>query len=190
MAGTWQVTCVYGSVSDKASLTVNHGTALSIIIAPTTSSVMAGSPQTYTASAFDSNGNNWDVTASTVWSIDSGAQGSWTGNIYTSNTAGNWVVTGHYQGLYSTSSLTVNHAPAASVTMGPTNGSVTAGSTVTFTSTASDVYGNTWNVTTSSTLEHLILVPVALGQETLIFPEFQAYGVSQEPLTAYQKLFI
>src|SRR5208337_4020925 len=109
----------------------------------------AGSPQTFTATAKDSNGNSWDETSSTTWSIDGGAGGSWVGSTYISNTAGTWTVTGIYSGLSSTASVTVNHAPAASITVGPTSGSIMAGSSETFTATASDVYGNTWDVTSS-----------------------------------------
>lgn len=149
-AGVWTVSGIYSALSSQASLTVNHGSALSITVNPSSATLTAGSPQTFTATAKDSNGNSWDVTSSTVWSIDSGAAGLWVGNDYTSNTAGTWTVTGVYSGLSSTASLTVNHAPAASITVGPTSGSIVAGSSETFTATASDVYGNTWDVTSST----------------------------------------
>ena len=149
-AGTWRVTVTYGSLTDTASLTVNHGTAQSITVTPTTATLTAGSPQTFTATAYDSNGNRWDVTSSTTWTIDSGAGGLWSGSTYTSNTAGVWIVVGTYSGLTSTSTVTVNHAPAASITVGSSSNSITAGATVTFTATASDVYGNLWSVTSST----------------------------------------
>ncbi len=149
-AGTWQVTGIYSGLSDTASLTVNHGAALSITVSPSSAALTAGSPQTFTATATDSNGNSWDETSSTSWSIDVGAGGSWVGNTYTSNNAGSWTVMGIYSGLSSTASVTVNHAPAASITVGPTSGSIIAGSTETFIATAADVYGNTWDVTPST----------------------------------------
>ena len=80
----------------------------------------------------------------------SGAGGFWVGNTYTSNNAGSWTVMGIYSGLSSTASVTVNHAPAASITVGPTSGSIIAGSTETFIATAADVYGNTWDVIPST----------------------------------------
>ncbi len=146
-AGTWTITAIYSGLSGGASLTVNHGAALSIKVNPPLASLMACSTQTFTAIASDSNDNSWDVTNSTNWSIDKAAQGSWTGNIYSSYTAGNWTVTGIYSGMSSTASLTINHAPAASITVGPTSATNIAGSSETFTATASDVYGNTWDVT-------------------------------------------
>ncbi len=150
-AGTWQVTCfVVVGVTATASLTVNHGTALSIIVSPSSTTLIAGQFQTFTAKAHDSSGNSWDVSSSTSWTIDSGAGGTWSGSTYTSNTAGTWTVTGTYTGLTSTAAVTVNHAPAASITVGASSNSITAGSTVTFTATASDVYGNLWSVTSST----------------------------------------
>src|SRR5208283_4424449 len=88
--GNWAVTAALGGLYGTASLTVNHGTALSILIIPGSTSITAGQSQTFTAMASDSNGNDWDVTSSTTWTIDSGAGGSWTGNTYTSNNAGTW----------------------------------------------------------------------------------------------------
>lgn len=45
----------------------------------------------------------------------------------------------------------VNHSTVTSVTISPLDDTVTAGNTKTYTATAHDIYGNTWDVTTDST---------------------------------------
>ena len=150
-AGVWKITGVYSGLSNTSFLTVNHGSALSVTVSPASSTLIAGSSQTFTATASDSNGNQWDVTDSTNWNIDAGAGGFWLGNTYTSNNVGNWTITGTYYGLSSTAALTVNHSFAVNITVGPNSDTIIAGSQEPFTSTASDFYGNTWNVTASTT---------------------------------------
>jgi len=148
--GNWAVTAALGGLYGTASLTVNHGTALSILIIPGSTSITAGQSQTFTAMASDSNGNDWDVTSSTTWTIDSGAGGSWTGNTYTSNNAGTWTVIATYSGSTSITSLTVTDGPAVSITVGPTSPYIIAGSSQAFSATAVDSCGNSWDVTGST----------------------------------------
>ena len=148
--GNWTITTTLNGLQDTASLTVNHGTVLGLTITPSSTSIVAGQSQVFTATASDSNGNNWVVTNSTTWNINSGAGGSWSGNNYTSNNAGTWTVTGTYLGSSKTALVTVNDGPAVSITVGSTSQSATAGSSQDFTATASDSYGNTWDVTAST----------------------------------------
>ena len=124
-AGTWQITCYADGLVSYATLTVNHGTALSITVSPSTATLTAGWPQAFIAKAYDSNGNSWDVSNTTSWRIDSGAGGSWIGSTYYSNAAGNWTVTGNYSGSTSTASITVNHALATNITVGISSNSIT-----------------------------------------------------------------
>ena len=154
-AGTWQISGYITGLNNQvisatASLTVNHGAAVSIVVTPSSASIIAGQYETFTATAYDSNGNPFVVSTLTTWTIDAGAAGTWAGSTYTSNTAGTWIVTGTYEGLTSTATLAVTHAPAASITIGTSSNPVIAGSTATFTATASDVYGNLWDVTAST----------------------------------------
>lgn len=148
--GDWIVTAEFEGLIGIASLTVNHGTALSIQITPSSSSITAGQTQSFTANAHDSNGNEWDVTNQTIWSIDLEAGGSWNGNVYTSCNAGTWVITGTFDGASSTVSLTVTDGTAVSISIGPSSTSIVAGSQQAFTATAVDALGNTWNVTSST----------------------------------------
>ncbi len=149
-AGNYQVTATLGSLSDSASVAINHGSPISLTISPDSTIIIAGFNQAFIAKASDSSGNTWDVTSSTSWSIDTGASGTWSNNIYTSYTAGDWTVTGTYSGLSSSTSVIVNHSSEVSITVGSSSGSVIAGSSQAFTATASDANGNTWDVTSST----------------------------------------
>ena len=131
---------------DSAVLTVTHGSPVSLVVGSTVSSLTAGSSATYTATAFDSFGNFWDVSGLTVWFVDSGAQGSWSGNVYTSAKAGVWTVTGVYTGLTNKASLTVTHGQPVSIAITPSNSDLTAGSSQAYTATATDSFANTWDV--------------------------------------------
>ena len=109
--GTWTVKAVdsAGNVG-TASLTVTHGSAVSIAVSPVSATIKAGSTETYKATATDAYGNSWDVTGSVTWSISCGAGGSWCGATYTSAKAGSWTVTARLDGVSGTASLTVTHA--------------------------------------------------------------------------------
>jgi hypothetical protein len=133
------------------TFTVNPGVVASIDVTPATATVTAGAAQTYTATASDAYGNTWDVTASTAWSIvEAGHGGSWTGNVYTSANTGTWTVRGDYSGNSDTATLNVNNAAVSSITVTPDPATITAGETQAYTATASDAYGNTWDVTAST----------------------------------------
>ncbi len=84
-----------------------HGPVDHIVISPDTATITTGQSQSYAAAAFDTEGNSWDVTADTVFSIDPDAGGSWSGDTYTSESAGTWTVTGNYDSHTDDSILTV-----------------------------------------------------------------------------------
>ena len=106
--GTWVVTGTYDGFSDTAILTVEPETAASIVVSPDTATITAGDNIIYIAMAYDWAGNEvGDVTADTTFSIQAGAFGSWDANVYTSQFAGIWTVTGSYGGFTDTATLTV-----------------------------------------------------------------------------------
>ena len=79
-----------------------------IVVYPDSASITAGASQAYTAEAFDQYNNSLGyVTADTSFSIESGAGGSWSDNVYTSEKAGTWTVTGTYVDESDTATLTV-----------------------------------------------------------------------------------
>ena len=149
--GTWTVTGDYGGFTDTASLDVTMSSLIYIEISPATSTITAGDTQSYTALAYDNLSNYIDVTASTVFSIDVGAGGSWTANVYTSAKAGTWTVTGTYTGLTDTASLTVNVGPLHHVTISPDSAIIIAGSTEAYTAQSLDQFDNLIANVTGST---------------------------------------
>jgi len=134
-----------------ATYTITHATAISIEVTPDPETVTAGESVTYQATAEDAYGNTWDVTAETDFGIEAGAGGAWVDNVYTSELAGDWTVTGEYDGLPGTATLHVEHAAAVSVEIAPTEETVTAGESVTYQITAEDAYSNTWDATAETT---------------------------------------
>jgi len=143
--GFQTLTLTDGTVSVTSSpITVNAGSLDHIVVSPASSTVTAGGTETYTAEAFDAYGNSLgDVTSSTSWSIQSGAGGSWAANVYTSEKAGTWTVTGTYSDKSDTATLTVDAASLDHFTFDSISSPQTAGSAFTITITAKDQYENT-----------------------------------------------
>ena len=156
-AGTWIVTATYKGKSDTASLTVTHANVNKLD--HITASVNPGTveaPNTVvgTATAYDIYGNSWDISSLATWSIPVGNDGgSWTKNVYTSHTAGTYAVQASYYGKLATASLTVTHSTnpsnLASISISPPQSSVAAGQTQSYTATATDTYGNSWDITSA-----------------------------------------
>jgi hypothetical protein len=136
-----------GYTSASASLTVTA--ALDhIVISPGAASITAGVSQDYSAEAFDQYGNSLGSVTATYRARGA----SITGNSVSATAAGSYTVTGTYRGKSADATLTVTHAAAASsVAISPAGSSVTAGLSKTYSATASDAYGNTWDVTGSVT---------------------------------------
>jgi|GEM_PF-1461995 len=152
-AGLWTVSGDYIGVPGTASLTVLAGPASSITITPDISSVAAGGSVTYTAQAFDQYNNSaGDVTASTTFSIEAPAGGSWAGNVYTSQYAGQWTVTGGYSGITDTDTLTVSAGSAVSIVITPGTASIPAGQSIAYTVQAVDQFNNPINDATAITV--------------------------------------
>ncbi|MBN1217463.1 MAG: FG-GAP repeat protein [Anaerolineae bacterium] len=160
-AGTWTVTGTYQSVNDTASLTVEHADeAASLEITPASETVKAGNTMTYTVTATDAYGNPWNVTSSAEYTITLAAGGTWNDNVYTGEVVGTWTVTGTYQSVSNTASLTVNPGDTASIDLSPVTATVKASETITYTVVAQDTYGNSWDATGSTMFQ---ASPVAGG---------------------------
>jgi len=150
--GSWTVTGDYGGITDNASLSVTASAAHHIVVSPLTATISAGSSQTYTAEAFDQfNNSRGDVTTSTIFSIDPPAGGTWASNVYTSQYAGTWTVTGDYTGMFGTASLTVAAGSATSVIIAPAASTISAGSTQAYIAEAFDQFNNSLGDVSSAT---------------------------------------
>ena len=146
-SGFWNITATLGSLSGSAMLNVTHASAISVAVLPQNQSLLAGQSQAFTDSANDLYGNNWDITNSSVFTIDSGAGGSWINNTYTSAKAGVWTVTCTLGIISSQSSLIVAHSSINSIDISPKYANLTAGLSQNFSATAYDVFGNSWDAT-------------------------------------------
>jgi len=83
-AGTWRVTAIYGGLTDSVDLTVLHGAATDLDIAPDAATIGAGESQTYSVVATDGSGNTWTPDAGALnWDAGAGA-GTFTDYTYTS----------------------------------------------------------------------------------------------------------
>ncbi|MBM4445430.1 MAG: hypothetical protein FJ020_09065, partial [Chloroflexi bacterium] len=141
--GTWTVTGTYQTFTDEGTLSVIASPAHHIVISPDSAVITAGGIQSYTAQAFDQFNNSLgDVTPQTGFIIQTGAGGSWTSNVYSSQYVGTWTVTGGYLGLTDTATLTVTAGPAGQIAISPVTGTTSAGAAFNITVTARDTYGN------------------------------------------------
>ena len=145
-AGVWTITSTLGSISDQSSLIVSHGSINSIDISPNSANLTAGFSQNFNSTASDLFGNKWDATNITAFSINSTAMGSWTGNTYTSQASGDWIVTGSSSNVSNSAYLDVSHGSLVKVVIGSPP-SVDSGDLVSFYATAFDSFGNSWDIT-------------------------------------------
>ncbi|MCW4000711.1 MAG: hypothetical protein NWE93_10765 [Candidatus Bathyarchaeota archaeon] len=158
-AGNYVIQAAYGGKTATAALTVTHATDpvyldhITVSLNPTT--VSAPNTVTGTATAYDTFGNSWDISTQAAWSIPAGNDGgSWLKNIYTSNKAGTYTAQATYGGKSASASLTVTHATdiayLAFITASVNPTKVAAPNTVTGTATATDIYGNSWDISTAA----------------------------------------
>lgn len=139
-----------GYSDDYAFSTISAGY---LVISPAAAAVTAGSTRSYTAEAFDQFNNSLgNVTTATVFSIQSGAGGSWSGSLYTSEKPGVWTVTGTYTGLTGTATLTVSVGSVASIIISPSASTVIAGNTQAYTAEAFDLLNNSLGDVTTGTV--------------------------------------
>ncbi|MFO8110836.1 MAG: hypothetical protein R6U17_10020, partial [Thermoplasmata archaeon] len=142
-AGEYDVTAAYQEViSDSITVIVEPGDTGSIVITPEDSNVTAGDTQTYTATAYDEYGNEFDVTGDIHWSIDEEAGGGWVNNVYTSRFAGSWTVTATYGTLEDTASLTVEPTEAYRLFITPGISTITADDTEIYSAVVYDRFNN------------------------------------------------
>lgn len=88
--------------SDALTSSLDH-----VLLTPNWATRTVGQAISYTLTAYDTLGQNWDVTASGAYTIQQGAGGFWDGNRYTTEMTGIWTVTGTYQTQTDTAVLTV-----------------------------------------------------------------------------------
>ena len=141
IAGAHTVTGTNAGKTDTATLTVNAGAPTSITLSPSSSTVLAGATQTYTATATDQFGNPLgDVTAQTTFSIS--PNGSCTANTCSATVAGAHTVTGTNGSATGQATLTVKVAALDHMVLSPADATIASGGSQTYTVEGFDVYGN------------------------------------------------
>lgn len=88
--------------SDALTLSLDH-----VLLAPDWATRTVGQVISYTLTAYDTLGQNWDVTETGLYTAEPGAGGFWDGSRYTTEMSGVWTVTGTYQAQADTAALTV-----------------------------------------------------------------------------------
>ncbi|MFH1896810.1 MAG: T9SS type A sorting domain-containing protein, partial [Candidatus Desantisbacteria bacterium] len=147
--GTWTIAGIYNGLPGTASVVVTtHGTATVLAIEPSCGTVTSGATVSYTATAKDTVGNTWTVTAAFS---SNDTLGTFTGSTYTAGRVGTATITGKYNGLSDTATVVVTtHGTATTLAIEPSWGTVTSGGTISYTATAKDNAGNIWTVTTDT----------------------------------------
>jgi parallel beta-helix repeat protein len=120
-----------------------------IVISPTSASIAAGGSQTFTAQGFDINGNSFDITASSTFSIS--PDGSCTANVCTATTSGSHTVTATDSGKTSSASLTVTPAALDHLVLSPAAATISSGGSQTYSAEGRDQYENSLGDVTSTT---------------------------------------
>ncbi len=137
-AGNWTVTASFGSVNDTATLTVNPASLDHLTISPISTTIIAGTSQTYQVDSYDIYDN---LIASNVAAALKVNGVSITGNTVLETIAGAYTIDASYNGKTITATLIVN--PAAKSTFAvSTISSTTAGAALTVIVVAEDAYGN------------------------------------------------
>ena len=129
--GTYTVTGTVDGVTGTAQLTIGGPTPASIVLSPASSTIAAGSSQSYQAEGYDDLGNDLgDVTTQTIFTMDGG--GSCSGNACGAAQAGTYTVTGTDGSASGTAQLSVT--PSVTITsVSPGSGAV--GTTVSISGT-------------------------------------------------------
>ncbi len=153
--GSTTVTATLSGISQSASVTVANPSLLSIVVAPATATVTAGSTQAFTATGKYDNSTTVDITTQVTWSssniaVAQASNAAASNGVVTSLTRGTATITAALQGVQGTAALTVTAPTLVSITVTPATATITVGDTQAFTVRA--VYANgTTGVLTGAT---------------------------------------
>ncbi len=179
--GTATVTVTYQGVSATATVTVNMPTVSSLAISPS-AKTLAGQNQTVqlAVTATLSDGSTLDVTNSATYtsSNTSSATVSSSG-LVTSASPGTAVITATYQGVSSTSTITVTAPTLSSIAISPSTMNFTQpGSTQQLTVTATYSDATTQDVTTSATYTSSDTTLLEVSSTGLVTPKYPGTGLT------------
>jgi hypothetical protein len=112
--GAYNIYVMRGPGADSCAVTVQHGAATSLSLAPASTTLSADSTLQLTVTAFDAKGASWTVTgdSAVTWQADGSAQPVVNG-LYTADTAGTFNVIVAYLGFADTCVATVTSGALA-----------------------------------------------------------------------------
>jgi hypothetical protein len=150
--GTATIQVSVGSVNASTTITVAGPALVSMAVTPASATVAQGSTQQYQAIGTYSDGSTQNVTSLLTWSsgtptvatvVNTGLATGWS--------QGTATLSGAYQSISASATLTVTAPTLVSVTVGPKAASISTGAILQLTSTGTYTDGSTQNLTAAST---------------------------------------
>ncbi|MFT4114142.1 beta strand repeat-containing protein [Silvibacterium sp.] len=153
-AGTATITATSGSISGTATLTVtgSGSTVTGLVITPTSSQIISGLSENFTATATYGDGSTHNVSSSVTWSSSNPAVAVVNSSGQVTGVApGTAVITGSIGSVTSQTTVVIEAATLSSLAISPSGASFAAGVTQQFTLTATYSNGTRQDVTSQAT---------------------------------------
>jgi uncharacterized protein YjdB len=107
--GNSTISALFSGVVGHATLTVSNATLTSITVTPSTASIAAGSPQSFTATGNFSDGSSLDITRQVTWDSSTNSVATISsGGVAQGIAAGSTTISATNNGVTGTATLTVN----------------------------------------------------------------------------------
>ena len=154
--GTPTVSATLGTISGTAVFTVSTKSLDSINVEPANPNVALGLTQPFTATGIFSDASTLDLTAMVAWTSATPASATISNaagsrGLATTHAAGTSLITATFGPVSGASTLTVDPAALASITLSPTNPTIAAGTTQPFAATGHYSDATTQDLTTTAT---------------------------------------
>lgn len=143
--GTYNISATYGGLGTSTLVNLIRAEPTRIEISPDNASVVVGGTLQFFATAFDNYGNSWDVSSETLFNSDGGTFAfDW---FTAGNVSGVFEITGTYGNFTDSVMITILHGDPVSIQVSPGQLSLPPLANHSYVSTASDEFGNEWDVT-------------------------------------------
>jgi trimeric autotransporter adhesin len=151
VAGTSTVTATSGSISGTASVTVSSATLVSLAIAPANSTMPDEANKQFTATGTFSDTTTQDLTQLVLWKSSNPAVAIINASgLVTSVATGSTTIQASVGSVVQSTTLTVSNVALASIAIAPSNPTISKGTLLKFTATATYTDGSTATLTNVS----------------------------------------
>jgi len=151
VAGTSTVTATSGSISGTASVTVTSATLVSLAIAPANSTMPDEANKQFTATGTFSDTTTQDLTQLVLWKSSNPAVAIINASgLVTSVATGSTTIQASVGSVVQSTTLTVSNVALASIAIAPSNATISKGTLLKFTATATYTDGSTATLTNVS----------------------------------------